>query len=89
MKTAELIRIPKRFYQDHVERDLEAPAIVRQSKGHYFIDATSEHFDEFSSDASFYADPACFDFEFGSHLASLILSARATERAIEKHLRAS
>lgn len=90
MKASKLIRIPKRFYQDHVvERDLEAPEIVRETKRHYWIDGGSEHLAELLSDAEYYADPACYDFEFGSHLAALILSARATERAIEKHLRAS
>ena len=83
MKTAELIRIPQRFYDDHVDRDLEAPGIVRETKRHYFIDATSEHLEELLSDAEYYA--RCFDFEVGTHLAALILSARATERAIENY----
>ena len=81
MKTAKLIRIPRAFYDNHVERALPAPEIVRQTKGHYFIDATSEELVELLSDAEYYADPA-FEVEFGSHLAALILSARATERAI-------
>jgi|TARA_R100000455_G_C6214976_1_gene81294 hypothetical protein len=81
----ELIRIPKRFYDDHKDRMFDAPEVVKETKAHYFIDATSEHLDELLSDASFYADPRCFDFEFGTHLASLILSARATEKAIEKY----
>ena len=85
MTTAKLIRIPKTFYQDHVDRDLPAPPIVRETKRHYWIDATSEHVDELLSDASHHGDPACFDFEVGSYLGALILSARATERAIEKH----
>lgn len=81
----ELIRIPKRFYDDHTDRDLEAPPIVKETKAHYFIDANSEHLDELLSDASYYADPACYDFEFGTYLAAIILSARATEKAIEKY----
>ena len=85
MTTAKLIRIPKTFYQDHVDRDLPAPPIVRETKRHYWIDATSEHLEELLSDASHHGDPACFDFEVGTYLAALILSARATERAIEKH----
>ena len=85
MTTAKLIRIPKTFYQDHVDRDLPAPEIVRETKRHYWIDATSEHLEELLSDASHHGDPACFDFEVGSYLGALILSARATTRAIEKH----
>ena len=96
MTTAELVCIPKRFYDDHVDRDLPAPEIVRETQQHYFIDATSEHLDEFLCDANHFADPVwrikaqrkvCFDFEFGTYLAALIRSARATERAVEKHLR--
>lgn len=83
----ETIKITKCFYQDHVERDLPAPAIVRETKRHYFIDANSEHLSELLSDAEYYADPFNYAHaEFGSWLAALVRSARATERAIENHL---
>jgi len=83
----ETIKITKCFYQDHVERDLPAPAIVRETKRHYFIDANSEHLDELLADAEFYADPFNYSHaEFGSWLAALVRSARATERAIENYL---
>jgi len=84
----ETIKITKCFYQDHVERDLPAPAIVRETKRHYFIDANSEHLDELLADAAFYADPWSYpDAEFGSWLAALVRSANATEKAIKKHLK--
>lgn len=83
----ETIKITKCFYQDHVERDLPAPAIVRETKRHYFIDAKSEHLSELLSDAEYYADPFNYSHaEFGSWLAALVRSARATERAIENYL---
>lgn len=84
----ETIKITKCFYEDHVARDLPAPAIVRETKAHYFIDANSEHLSELLSDAAFYADPWSYpDAEFGSWLAGLVRSAKATERAIENHLK--
>ena len=83
----ELIRIPKMFYIDHVDRDLPAPEIVRETKRHYFIDAKSEHLSEFLADAEFYWDPTLFACEFGDPLWGLIRSANATEKAIKKHLK--
>ena len=84
----ELIRIPKVFYDDHtVNLSLEAPPVVRETKRHYFIDASSEHLAELLSNASFYADPMCFDAKTSPEpgLGYLVASARATEAAIEKH----
>ena len=82
MTTAELIRIPKRFYDDHVDRDLPAPEIARETKQHYFINATSEHLEELLGDATFHVEtkPSFFPEYYG-----LCESARATARAIEKH----
>ena len=83
MTTAELIRIPKYFYDDHVEmRDLPAPDIVRQTKQHYFIDATSEHLAELYDDATFHVETK--DGFFPEYY-GLCESARATARAIEKY----
>ena len=38
-----LIKIPTRFYEDHLERDLECPAIIKETKTHYWISADDEH----------------------------------------------
>lgn len=51
-----LIRLPKRFFDDHAERDLDTPAIVRETKNHYFIHATDPAVAELRDDAAFYAD---------------------------------
>ena len=83
MKNA-TIRIPQRFFDDHEERDLPAPEVVKWNKKHYWIDANSEYLYELLSDASHYA--TSFDFEFGSRLWGLSVSAAATEKAIRKHL---
>jgi hypothetical protein len=51
-------KIPKRFYDDHVECcDLPAPAIIRETKSHYFIDAAeTDEMAELRSNATYYAD---------------------------------
>ena len=49
------IRIPKRFFDDHAERDLDTPAIVRETKAHYFISADDPFVAELRDDAEFYA----------------------------------
>ena len=81
------IKITKRFYQDHVERDLDAPPIIRQTQSHIWIDANSQHVGELLADADFYADPNTFGgSQFASDSHGLIKSAKATKRAIELHL---
>lgn len=50
------IRVPKRFFDDHAERDLDTPAIVRETKAHYFIRADDPATAELRSDAAYYAD---------------------------------
>ena len=74
------IKIPRRFYDDHVERDLEAPPVVKATKTHYWIDAKSEHLDELLSDASHYADMAGY---MAPHVFGICRSAAATKRAIQ------
>ena len=49
-----MIRIPKRFYDDHAERDLESPAILKETARHYWI-AADQHLAELLSDADFYS----------------------------------
>lgn len=78
IKTA-TIRIPRRFYDDHVDRDLEAPEVLKATKSHYWIDALSPHLDELLSDADYYAD-SVGDME--RHLFGLCKSAAATAAAI-------
>tara|TARA_B100000575_G_scaffold51979_2_gene38718 strand:+ start:4731 stop:4997 length:267 start_codon:yes stop_codon:yes gene_type:complete len=81
------IKIPKRFYQDHVERDLDAPPIIKETQSYIWIDATSVHLSNLLSDADFYADPSSYDHaDFGSSLSALVKSAKATKRAIENYL---
>jgi len=81
----ETIKIPTRFYDYHRENGCEAPAIVRKTKRHYFIDANSEHLDELLSSAEALHFHSWFDCEFGDSFWGVIRSANATEKAIYKH----
>ena len=75
-----MIRIPKRFYDDHAERDLESPAILKETARHYWI-AADQHLAELLSDADFYSDREHFPGYLG-----LVTSAIATARAITRYL---
>ena len=76
------IKIPRSFYDDHCERDLEAPDVIRSTKQHYYIDGTSPHLAELLSDAEYYEDPQGFD----RHVFGLCMSAKATAKAIRAAL---
>lgn len=75
------VEIPKRFFDDHRDRDLPTPAIVEELARHYRIDLLDPYRDELICDAEHYGfggiDPRCGDGLFG-----LISSARATHRAL-------
>jgi hypothetical protein len=73
-----LIRIPKRFLDDHLERDLPTPKIIRETGSHYFIDPRDPVIAELADDATHYADG------LDEAPPGVVLSARATLRAIRK-----
>lgn len=54
--TAELIRLPLAFYDDHEARDLDTPAAVKRTKSHVWIDADDPAVPELLNDAEFYAE---------------------------------
>lgn len=72
-----LIRLPKRFFIDHSERDLPTPAIVKQTKAHVWISKDDPDLEELHEDAEYYA-------YYGDDTIGLMMSARATCRAIEQ-----
>ena len=74
------IRIPRRFFDDHTERDLPAPAILKRNRTHYWIDANSADLAELLNDAEHYADRWGPDGGLG-----LRMSAKATAKAIKQH----
>lgn len=50
-------RVPKKFYDDHVGRDLPAPPVVRATGRHLYIDDAHHDFPELVADAQYYANP--------------------------------
>ena len=77
-------RIPKRYYQDHVDCDCIAPTVIREPKNYYIIDATeNEAMTELRQRAEMYADTTFPDYwEHGWQ--GVVLSAKATLRVIGK-----
>lgn len=53
----DLVCIPPCFYNDHAERDLPTPAIVRTHGTNYWISVTDPDTPELLDDASHYAHP--------------------------------
>ncbi|KKN48349.1 hypothetical protein LCGC14_0653840 [marine sediment metagenome] len=76
-----IIRIPQRFYNDHVDRDLPAPDIVKATRRHYWINTNHPHFAELMNDANHYGEsPLGWDSEtwktYGRAARALINAAR-------------
>ena len=78
----DMYRIPKRYYQDHVDCDCEAPAIIKATKQHFFISTEeTEELAELRSRAQYYVDMGALGaFDFGC--SGLVASARATLKVI-------
>ena len=72
-----LIKLPKRFFDDHAERGLPTPEVIREYSNNYAVSINDPELSELLSDAEHYAD-AVDQAERG-----LITSARATCRAIK------
>jgi|TARA_B100000902_G_C27089623_1_gene803153 hypothetical protein len=77
-----LIKLPKRFFQDHKERDLDTPTIVKENNRNVWVNANDPHLAELKSDADYYSlmwDMGSFDkWVFG-----IARSAKATVKAID------
>jgi hypothetical protein len=72
------IRIPDRFYVDHMERALDTPADLGKCKTHAIVSVDDPHLGELLDDAEHYAHPSGPD----ACGRGLIMSAKATVRAI-------
>lgn len=70
------IKIPKRFFEDHSERDLPTPAVLRETKAYLVIDTADEAFPELVDDAKHYANDGV---DMGP-----ITAARALLKAIDR-----
>jgi hypothetical protein len=76
---AELIKLPKVFFDDHDERSLPSPEVVKTTKPHYWVRRDDPALAELLSDAEHYCDPNGPDAE---GLGGLKRSAKATVKAI-------
>jgi len=85
-----LIRIPKVYYDDHIQCECEAPPVVRETKKHYYISGEEVRhsqepemstLDDLYSRAKYYEDQLSFDPDYWG----LCRSAKHTVIAIDKH----
>jgi hypothetical protein len=52
---AQVIRLPRLFIDDHIERDCDTPAIIKENSRFYWMRADDRHMGELLSDAAHYA----------------------------------
>lgn len=77
------VKIPKTFYDDHRDRDLPAPPVLRKLARHYVVDAAHPDARELLNDATHYSDVCEWAGAPGaSPYIGLQASARATVRAL-------
>ena len=78
----ETVKIGKAFLNDHRDRDLPIPNIVKETKRNYYIeiDWDNEGYADLYSDAEYHSDPK----EFDSHYFGLCMAARAIVKALDK-----
>jgi hypothetical protein len=72
------IRIPERFYTDHLERDLDTPDDIGEDKRYAIVRSDDPALPELLNDAEYYAHP--FGPDGGP--VGVTMSAKATVRAI-------
>ena len=75
-----IVKVPPRFYWDHVSRDLPAGTVVSETRSYVRVDLDQSEFEELISDANHYAysmGAGGFDDR------GLIASARATLRRLD------
>lgn len=75
------LRLPPRFYWDHVARDLPPGNLVKETKESVVVSMRSSELDELISDALYYSEERA---AFGPEYFGLCASAAATVRAINK-----
>ena len=77
-----LIKIPTKFFDDHEDRDLDTPEVVKFTQKNYWIKADDPHIGELYEDADYYAYPY-IDAKPGDYVWGLVVSARATKKALD------
>ena len=80
-----IIRIPKRFFEDHRERfDEEFPAVINETKTHYFISRDDEHLWNLEADCEYTIEMHSLGEEWYRQNFGFVMSARATLKAIKE-----
>lgn len=73
------VKVPPRFYDDHVSRDLPAGVEVKRTGTSVTVRLTPDEFAELRSDAAYYAQ-----IEGDPWLRGIISSAKATLNALDR-----
>jgi hypothetical protein len=73
------LRLPKMFFQDHADRALPTPTVLRENARHVWVGLDDPDLPELLADAEHYAHPDGTDCE---GLGGLVRSAKATVSAI-------
>ena len=82
----DLVKIPKAFMQDAYDTCCEVPEIVRFTKQHFFISkAQDDLMNELINRAIYYVEIGSSEWGMGKENFGLIMSARATLRALIKN----
>jgi hypothetical protein len=77
-----LIKIPKRFFDDHRDRDLDTPEVVKSNQNHYWISKSDFAIKELIDDAEYYVKMG----ELGAWdkwMFGLVGSAKATLKSLK------
>lgn len=82
MAAPKMIRVPLRFYEDHMERDLPTPVNHSTSKSYALVDDSDPYLPELLNDAEFYC--GTMKDEFNLSVPGIVKSARATVKAIRE-----
>ena len=74
-----MLKITKKFYDDHVARDLPSPKILKETKNHYYICIKDKSaLNELEDDADYYSNGDGLYVE-----RSMVQSARATLKKLQ------
>ena len=52
----QFVQVPKKFFDDHAERELPTPHVIRETSRYYLVNRDDEAVPELIDDAMHYAD---------------------------------
>jgi hypothetical protein len=77
------VKLPPKFYHDHVQRDLPGGTVVKENSRHVWVELNRDDAEELLSDAEHYANPVN---GYTSDYPGLAASARATAKKLRRKL---